>query len=152
MSTRDEVLALHRAARAELREGMAAINRVNGVTMSEPTEPMKIIIEKSPWPNAEPQYRQVDQAQGLRRGGKLVSRDQVPGGHTVKIEKDIPIPTPGGNTAWPFATMEVGDSLLVPMAMRDKARQAVHAHRRRHPGFEFVTRTTENGLRLWRTA
>jgi hypothetical protein len=34
MSTRDEVLALHRAARAELRDGMAAINRVNGVTMS----------------------------------------------------------------------------------------------------------------------
>jgi hypothetical protein len=29
MNTRDEVLALHRAARAELREGMAAINRVN---------------------------------------------------------------------------------------------------------------------------
>ena len=57
MSTRDEVLALHRAARAELREGMAALNRVNGVTMSEPTEPMKIIIERSPYPNAEPQYR-----------------------------------------------------------------------------------------------
>ena len=34
MSTRDEVLALHRAARAELREGMAAINRVNRQTMS----------------------------------------------------------------------------------------------------------------------
>jgi len=34
MSTRNEVLALHRAARAELREGMAALNRVNGVTMS----------------------------------------------------------------------------------------------------------------------
>lgn len=57
MSTRNEVLALHRAARAELREGMAALNRVNGVTMSEPTEPMKIIIERSPYPNAEPQYR-----------------------------------------------------------------------------------------------
>ena len=57
MSTRDQVLALHRAARAELRDGMAAINRVNRQTMSEPTEPMKIIIERSPYPNAEPQYR-----------------------------------------------------------------------------------------------
>ena len=34
MSTRDQVLALHRAARAELRDGMAAINRVNRQTMS----------------------------------------------------------------------------------------------------------------------
>ena len=70
MSTRDEVLALHRAARAELREGMAAINRVNRQTMPQPgwdvppdyyapddEEPMKIIIERSPYPNAEPQYR-----------------------------------------------------------------------------------------------
>jgi hypothetical protein len=65
MSTRDEVLALHRAARAELREGMAAINRVNRQTMSEPTEPMKIIIEKSPWPNAEPQYRWTAYWEGL---------------------------------------------------------------------------------------
>jgi hypothetical protein len=52
----DNIANTHRYARAELREGMAALERVNGVTMSEPTEPMKIILEKSPWPNAEPRY------------------------------------------------------------------------------------------------
>jgi hypothetical protein len=53
----DNIANTHRYARAELREGMAALNRVNRQTMSEPTEPMKIIIERSPYPNAEPQYR-----------------------------------------------------------------------------------------------
>jgi len=63
MSTRNEVLALHRAARAELRDGMAALNRVNRQTMSD--TPMKIIIERSPYPNAEPQYRWTAYWEGL---------------------------------------------------------------------------------------
>lgn len=53
----DAIAGNHRTAREELREGMAAIDRVNRQTMSEPTEPMKIIIERSPYSNAEPQYR-----------------------------------------------------------------------------------------------
>ena len=35
MSIRNEVLALHRAARAELREGLAALARVNGYSCSQ---------------------------------------------------------------------------------------------------------------------
>ena len=35
-STRDEVLALHRAARAELREGMAALKRVSEARKPKP--------------------------------------------------------------------------------------------------------------------
>jgi hypothetical protein len=68
----DRLATSHRAAHEELREGMAALNRVNGVkpmpqpgwdvppdyyAPDEEPEPMKIIIERSPYPNAEPQYR-----------------------------------------------------------------------------------------------
>jgi len=45
----------HRHAHAELREGMAALNRVNGARMPQPAT--KIVIERSPYPNTEPQYR-----------------------------------------------------------------------------------------------
>jgi hypothetical protein len=70
----------HRAAREELREGMAALNRVNGVkpmpqpgwdvppdyyAPDEEPEHMKIIIERSPYPNAEPQYRWTAYWEGL---------------------------------------------------------------------------------------
>jgi hypothetical protein len=61
----DNIANTHRYARAELKEGMAALNRVNQQTMSEPTEPMKIIIEKSPWPNAERRYLWTAYWEGL---------------------------------------------------------------------------------------
>jgi hypothetical protein len=47
---RDEVLALHRAARAELREGMAAINRVNGAYMRQYVRNISLTFEQPPIP------------------------------------------------------------------------------------------------------
>jgi len=65
----DRLTASHRAALEELRDGNAALARAAAKGKLQPTglrmplpEPakdiaMKIIIERSPYPNAEPQYR-----------------------------------------------------------------------------------------------
>jgi hypothetical protein len=62
----DRLTASHRAALEELRDGNAALARAaakgplkpDGTRMSEPVKAasMKIVIERSPWPNAEPHY------------------------------------------------------------------------------------------------
>jgi hypothetical protein len=74
----DRLTASHRAALEELRDGNAALARAAAKGTLQPTglrmphpgwdvppdyyapddeEPMKIVIERSPYPNAEPQYR-----------------------------------------------------------------------------------------------
>jgi len=85
----DAIAGNHRTAREELRGGMAALDRVNRQTMSEPTEPMKIIIEKSPYPNAALQLGNA--GHHLGDGGGDVGRH---GG-----EATVPRSTPSAQTS-----------------------------------------------------
>jgi hypothetical protein len=70
----------------------------------------------------------------------------------IVVEKDVPMPATVRALKYPFATMEIGDSFLIP---NDK-KQVVRAHalnfKRANPGWDYRTKTTMQGLRLWRTA
>lgn len=72
----------------------------------------------------------------------------------VKIEKGIPLPSRGGangNAKYPWRTMEVGDSFLVP-AKTPRKFSAHMAQAQRNTGHKFASRTVEGGCRVWRTA
>lgn len=68
---------------------------------------------------------------------------------TYRIEKNVPIPMRG--SPYPFAEMEVSDSVLVPESVGENARMAAHRHGKKF-GKTFISRTVENGVRIWRTA
>ena len=63
------------------------------------------------------------------------------------IEKSIPIPMQRGAAVYPWAEMEVGDSILVTKA---SGRVAGRSWGIRHNA-KFTSRATENGFRIWRT-
>ena len=72
----------------------------------------------------------------------------------MKIEKSVPIPHPprGRRPEYPFAEMEVGDSILVegqdttgPAYNAAKGLQYSQKNRVR-----FTARTVEGGIRIWR--
>lgn len=53
---------------------------------------------------------------------------------------------------WPFSAMQVGDSFVVPGALRQALREAASTHGRRH-GAKFATRKQADGTyRCWRIA
>lgn len=68
-----------------------------------------------------------------------------------KIEKGVPFPAALANTRkYPLHEMEPGDSLFIP----NKTTSAISGsliHARRTLGREFVSRTVEGGVRVWRT-
>jgi len=68
---------------------------------------------------------------------------------SIKIEKNIPIPSHGNekNTA-PFEKMEVGDSVLVEH--RGEASRIYNLMKRNKK--KALTRRVENGIRVWRIA
>ncbi len=66
----------------------------------------------------------------------------------IKIEKDIPAPT-GIREKYQLRRLEVGDSVLYPLSVGDKLRKAAHAHGLRH-NRQYVTRTFDDGVRVWR--
>lgn len=69
-----------------------------------------------------------------------------------KIEKNVPMPE--GRTPrpviWPFALMQVGDSVLIP-ADKAKAARTVAGQVSRRRDMKFITRAVEDGIRVWRT-
>lgn len=73
------------------------------------------------------------------------------------IEKNITIPIrkKGGGIAakYPFDSMEVGDSFLVPCVKEEASskRAAVLVSTKRVPLMSFTTRITTKGVRIWRT-
>ena len=77
-----------------------------------------------------------------------------------EIEKNVPLP--GVVSRYPLDKMQVGDSFLIPAesacdgnwTAREQSRvaTAVRAVRETNPGFKYLTRATEDGLRVWRTA
>lgn len=73
--------------------------------------------------------------------------------HKIKIEHNIPIPPPetGRKRRWPFLEMKVGESIEVLEIEADRARAAAHNTATRH-GFQFTTRRTGVGIRIWRVA
>lgn len=70
------------------------------------------------------------------------------------VDKDVPIPESrqGRRTSvYPFEDMGVGDSFLVSQRDVEKVRSAL-SQRKKRKAEQYITRTTEGGLRVWRTA
>ena len=74
----------------------------------------------------------------------------------IMYEVDVSIPPPvnhrSGRAVYPFKTMPVGASILVPKGMAEKARIAAAVHKSRHPGWDYATRSVDGGIRIWRIA
>ena len=71
-----------------------------------------------------------------------------------EIEKNVPKPVTmkAYHSKYPFGTMEVDDSFLIPNAKVEEkiwVRQAASHYAKRN-NVKFVTRTTDEGLRVWR--
>lgn len=70
---------------------------------------------------------------------------------TYEIEKNIPLPhgwTKAGVGKYPFATMAVGDSFLMPLAVRN----SVSTYASRH-NIKLVSRKiSDTEARVWRVA
>jgi hypothetical protein len=73
----------------------------------------------------------------------------------VVIEKNVPVPTYAGKTkplspaTLAIMTMQVGDSYLIPKNDKVRNRYQYVAKTR---NWKFITRTTEQGVRVWRIA
>lgn len=74
------------------------------------------------------------------------------------IEKNVPMPASNNSRRiYPFASMSVGDSFLVPTSddkdaaakKRTKVAAAITADAKRF-GRKFATRQVEGGVRVWR--
>ena len=71
----------------------------------------------------------------------------------LKIEKGVPIPpaTRGGALAYPWPSMEDGDSIVVPEQRASSARTSARNWVKRHrPGWASTARTLDDGsVRVW---
>ena len=71
----------------------------------------------------------------------------------IKIDKNIPIPHKHYlcECKYPFNKLKIGDSFIVPKTVKDASiRTSATQFGKRH-NMKFITRTVENGLRIWRT-
>ena len=72
------------------------------------------------------------------------------GMNTFKIEKGIGIPTNGpSGSKYGWRNFEIGDSILVSENEKS-ARGAAYSFAIRHPGFKFIGRLVDGGMRIWR--
>jgi hypothetical protein len=71
---------------------------------------------------------------------------------TIKIDKNIPIPTaPTEAAAYPFDLLEIDDSFAVPIEKTHSVRTRMHFEHRKNSGKRFVTRTIDGrDCRVWR--
>ena len=72
-----------------------------------------------------------------------------------KIEKNIPTPINArskGESKYPFAQMEVGDSFVMEDRSISRANNAIHLFRKKFPEKKFVVRAVDAGFRIWRIA
>jgi hypothetical protein len=73
--------------------------------------------------------------------------------HTIKIEKNVPLPHPKGGKKWRalLERLEVGDSALI---LTDSpsyvANLLLQANRQNRSGKKITTRSVTGGLRVWR--
>lgn len=90
-----------------------------------------------------------DRVDGVRRDHRVRT-------HGFVIEDGVEIPPIGQaqrrpfSSKYPFAELEVGQSFLVPGPGRSVQSLSVRAGHKL--GRKFVTRQTNHGLRVWRTA
>ena len=70
----------------------------------------------------------------------------------MQIVDNIPVPeSPKGSyVRYPFAEMKPGDSFLAPFT--NGVREAATQWKKRHPGWDYTTRTQGDSIRLWCTA
>lgn len=73
-----------------------------------------------------------------------------------EIEKGVPLPEKKFGNKYPFAQMEVGDSVLIPFEVEGGAVRAQDLRARLSPSIsrlaprKFATRRVEGGIRVWR--
>lgn len=67
----------------------------------------------------------------------------------VPIERGVPMPEHPRTRAWPFATMEIGDSFVVPDRWKNSVLSSVSGYWNKR-GKKFVTRKVDGVLRCWR--
>ena len=77
--------------------------------------------------------------------------------YEIEKNKEIPSPNMGRGAKYPFRKMEPGDSFFVECDMSDKKaanrlRSSILGSSRvgRFKGQKFSTRSTKNGIRVWR--
>jgi hypothetical protein len=69
----------------------------------------------------------------------------------MEITKDIPIPTGSDRTIYPFAEMEIGDSVTVAGLGGRKMAHAARAYAARHADWNCISRKLDTGaIRVWR--
>jgi hypothetical protein len=69
----------------------------------------------------------------------------------IKIEKGLPL-VPYNNTRWPFDSMEIGDSFLIPSQTKSSTVSAAARFHSKIKGTKFSVRKTPDGHRCWRIA
>ena len=70
----------------------------------------------------------------------------------IVVEKGIPLPVSVRAAKYPFSTMDIKDSFVMPACMKQLVRSHALAYKRANPGWDYQTKVTEEGIRLWRTA
>jgi len=70
------------------------------------------------------------------------------------LDKGFPTPSPrhgpGREPRYPFSTMEVGDSFLVPDRSANTVAAAIWRANRSDGPKRFIYRTVDDGVRVWR--
>jgi hypothetical protein len=69
-----------------------------------------------------------------------------------KIEKGIPAPPASRAAKYPFAEMEIGDSLLIPGIKSSAEISSSISYRKNRYRENYICRAVEGGVRVWRTA
>jgi len=65
----------------------------------------------------------------------------------IQIDHDIPVPDSKYRTKYPWNQMKVGDSFCAQLT--ENQRKGLHSCAKR-AGIKITTRTTEEGIRVWR--
>jgi hypothetical protein len=67
------------------------------------------------------------------------------------VDRAVPLPDWAPRSRYPFAKMQIGDSILFrDPDEQERVLNAAYSFARRH-GWKFVTRQTEDGMRIWRS-
>lgn len=67
-----------------------------------------------------------------------------------EIEKNVPMPEPKTRAVWPWARMEVGDSVSIPDGMTKFAKNSLNSYSA-YSKKRFARRTEDCGvMRVWR--
>jgi hypothetical protein len=67
----------------------------------------------------------------------------------IKVDKGVPLPSLRGN--YPYATMAIGDSFLMPGKSLQVACNSNYRASKKL-GKKFIARNGEDGVRIWRSA